>query len=526
MNDQYDAVIVGAGHNGMAAAGYLSRAGKRVVVVERLGKVGGMTSSGYLIPEAPQHLVTPCAVELLFVRGTGLIEELELVKHGLRTIDPDPTYAYLHPDGRSIALFRDPKRTADDMARLNPNDGKAYLKFMELMDALMDIGFPLMMAEPGRPGIGSLSKMIGALVRNVKLREELTILANGTSDQIACEWFEHPASIAMLTGIAAGAGPIDEDGNSAAYMILSVLHRLGTGKPIGSLQTFADALRKSIEASGATILLNAPVAEIIIDDGAARGVRLEDGRVLRAPVVIATCDPQTMIKLTTPGQVERRLVTRIEHAPASRWGGAPLLANIAMSGPLTLKKHQALRHDDADLNKAVGLIGTPEEVRESFAAARRGDIPTRHAVSVTPMSNIDPSQAPPGGSVAYVYLPAMTVDAREGWSPELKDKTMASVIDHMSEYYDGFQTEIGRWVETPREREIRLNATNGCVTHIDFGSMRSGTKRPAVGFGGPKPAIPGLFIGGAGAHPGGGISGIPGKIAATRAQRFLKTAKK
>ena len=526
MSDQYDAVIVGAGHNGMAAAGYLSRAGKRVVVVERLGKVGGMTSSGYMIPEAPRHLVMPCAVELLFVRGTGLIDDLELAKYGLRTIDPDPTYAYLHPDGSSIAVFRDPRRTAEDMARLNRNDGKAYLKFMELMDALMDIGFPLMMAEPGRPGIRSLVRMIGALIRNARLREELTILANSTSDQIACEWFEHPAAIALLTGIAAGAGPIDEDGNSAAYMILSVLHRLGTGKPVGSLQSFAEAMRKSIEASGATILLNAPVAEIIIDDGAARGVRLENGHVLRAPVVIATCDPLTMMALTTPGRVERRLKARIEHAPVNRWGGAPLLANIAMSGPLSLRRHQEMRHDGADLNMAVGLIGTPEEVRGAFAAARRGDIPIRHAISVTPMSNIDPSQAPAGGSIAYIYLPAVAVDAREGWSPALKDRTMRSVMTHMSEFYDGFDTEIGRFVETPREREVRVNATNGCVTHIDFGPMRSGSKRPAVGFGGPKPAIPGLFIGGAGAHPGGGISGIPGKIAATRAQRFLRAIKR
>ncbi|MDB5737441.1 MAG: beta-carotene ketolase [Sphingomonas bacterium] len=526
MSDKLDVVIVGAGHNGMAAAGYLSRAGKRVAVVERMGKVGGMTSSGYMIPEAPQHLVTPCAVELLFVRGTGLIEDLELAKHGLRTIDPDPSYAYLHPDGSSIAMFRDAKRTAEDMARLSRADGKAYLKFMQLMDALMDIGFPMMMAEPGRPGLGSLAKVIGAAVRNVKLREELTILASGTSDQIACEWFEHPASIALLTGIAAGAGPIDDDGNAAAYMILSVLHRLGTGKPVGSLQSFADAMKRSIEASGATIHLNAPVAEIVIENGTTKGIRLEDGRTFDAPVVIATCDPRTMMRMTTPGQVERRLVQRIEHAPSNRWGGAPLLANIAMSKPISLKRHQDLRHDGADLNRAVGLIGTPEEVRESFAAARRGDIPKRHAVSVTPMTNIDPSQAPPGQSVAYVYLPAMTVDAREGWSPELKDRTMADVIAHMSEFYDGFDAEIGRFVETPREREQRLNVTNGCVTHIDFGSLRSGTKRPASGFGGPTPAIPGLFIGGAGAHPGGGISGIPGKIAADRAQRYLKKAKR
>ena len=522
MSEDYDVVIVGGGHNGLAAAGYLSRAGRRVAVFERLGKVGGMTSSGYMIPEAPQHMVTPCAVELLFVRGTGLIEDLELVKHGLRTVDPDPSYAYLHPDGASICLFRDPRRTADDISRLNRADGVAYLEFMKLLDALMDIGFPMMMAEPGRLDPRLHAKMIGALIRNAKLKEELTILTTGTADQIACERFEHPAVIGLLTGLAAGAGPINDDGNAAAYMIVAATHRLGTGKPIGSLQAFADAMAKSITASGAKIELNAPVAEILIEGGAARGIRLEDGRIIRAKAVVATCDPRTAFGLTTPGGVERRLMQRIEHAPANRSNAAPMLANIAMAKPLTLKRHQDLRHDNADLNQAVGLIGTPEEVRETFATARRGDIPLRHAVSVTPLSNSDPSQAPAGGSVAYVYLPAMAVDAREGWSPALKDRTMASVIAHLSEFYDGFDAEIGRFVETPRDREVRLNATNGCVTHVDFGSLRTGTNRPATGFGSPKPALPGLYIGGAGAHPGGGISGMPGKIAAKRILRQVK----
>jgi len=525
VNEEADVVIVGAGHNGMAAAGYLSRAGKRVIVVERLGKVGGMTSAGYMIPEAPQHLVTPCAVELLFVRGTGLIEDLELVKHGLTWVDPDPTYAYLHPDGSSVCLFREPERTAEDMARLNRNDGKNYLKFLDLLNALMDIGFPIMQSEPGRPDLGNLSKIVGNAVRNVKLKNELQIMAAGTADQIACEWFEHPANIALLTNTAAGAGPIDDDGNAAAYMILAVLHRLGTGKPIGSLQAFADALARSIEASGAKIMLNAPVAEIIIDDGAARGVRLEDGRVLRAKAVIATCDPRTAFRMTTPGKVERRLLQRIEHAPSNRSNAAPFLANIAMSGPLALKRHQDLRHDQADLNKAVGYIGTPEEVRESFAAARRGDLPKRHALSVTPLSNSDPTQAPPGGSLAYIYLPAIAVDTREGWSQAQKDQVMRDIIAQMSDFYDGFQNEVGRFVETPRDREKRLNVTNGCVTHIDFGALRSGLNRPATGFGGPKPPVPGLYVGGAGAHPGGGISGIPGRIAAQRVQRYLKKVK-
>ena len=522
MNEIYDTVIVGAGHNGMAAAGYLSRAGKKVVVVERMSKVGGMTSSGYMIPEAPEYLVTPCAVELLFARGSGIIEDLELEKHGLRTIDPDPSYAYLHPDGSSIALFRDYKRTADDIARIHPGDGHQYLKFMQVMDAMMDIGFPIMMAEPGRPDFRNLAKMIGSAVRNVRLKDQLVAIAKATADQVACEWFEHPATIALLNGIAAGAGPVDDDGNAAAYMIFAVTHRLGTGKPVGSLQAFADAMAASVKASGTEILLNASVAEILIEDGAAKGVRLTDGRVLRAKVVIATSDPKTTFEMTTPGAVERQLLRRIEHVPANRSNAAPFLANVAMNAPLRLKKHQDRRHDDADLNKAVGLVGLAEDVRHSFASARRGDIPERHAVSLSPMSNIDSSQAPAGGSLAYLYLPAVAVDAREGWSPALKDRTMASVITQLSEYYDGFQHEVGRFVETAREREVRLNATNGCVTHVDFGALRAGVHRPATGFGGPKPAVPGLYLGGAGSHPGGGVSGIAGRIAANRALRYLK----
>jgi len=521
MSAPYDAVIIGAGHNGMAAAGYLSRAGKKVVVIERMAKVGGMTSAGYLIAEAPDYLVTPCAVELLFARGSGIIEDLELEKYGLRTIDPDPSYAYLHPDGRSIALFRDYRRTAEDIARIHPGDGRQYLRFMKVMDALMDIGFPLMMAEPGRPDFGNLSKLIGASIRNAGLKDDLLALSKATADQVACEWFEHPATIALLNGIAAGAGPVDDDGYAAAYMILAATHRLGTGKPVGSLQAFADAMSMSIRASGAEIMLNAPAAEILIEEGAARGVRLADGRILRARNVIATCDPKTTFALTTRGAVERRLLRRIDHVPTNRSNAAPFLANIAMHAPLRLKKHQDLRHDDADLNKAVGLIGLADDVRESFAAARRGDIPQRHAVSVSPMSNIDPSQAPAGCSVAYLYLPAIAVDAREGWTQSLKDKLMASLVAQLGAYYDGLQHEVGRFVETARERELRLNVSSGCVTHVDFGALRAGEDRPASAMGRPKPSVPGLYLGGAGSHPGGGVSGVAGRIAARRVMRAL-----
>lgn len=520
--NEFDVIVVGAGHNGLTAGCYLAKAGRRVAIVERGAKVGGMTTSGYMIPEAPNHLVTPCAVEVIFMRGTGIIEDLELGRHGFKTVDPDPSYVYLHPDGGSIALFRDPARTAEDISRFSRKDGQAYLKFMDVLNAMMDIGLPMMMTDPSRPAPRELMKTIRSLVRHRKLKDELTLMANGTSDQIACEWFEHPATIGFLTNIAAGAGPLDEDGNAAAYVLVGLLHRLGVGKPIGSLQSLSSALGGAFEGLGGTIRLNASVDEIIISDGRARGVRLADGSVMNADAVIATCDPRTAFKLTTPGGLDKRLMTRIEHAPSARGNIAPFLANVATSGPLMLKRHQDMRHDGLDLSKAVGLIGVPEHVRDSFACARRGDIPAHPAVSVSPLSNWDPSQAPAGQSIAYIYLPAIAVDPRGGWTPELKNKTMDIVMATISEYYDGFQHEIGRFVESPRDREQRVNVTNGCVTHIDFAASRTGSKRPGPGLGGHKPIAPGFFIGGAGIHPGGGVSGLPGRISAGRVDRWLR----
>jgi phytoene dehydrogenase-like protein len=522
--EEFDVVIVGAGHNGLVAGTYLAKAGRRVLIVERGPKLGGMTSSGFMIPEAPRHMVTPCAVELIFVRATGIIEEFDLLRHGLRTVDPDPSYAYLHPDGSSVAVFRDARRTAADMARLSRADGKAYLEFAKLLDALVDIGLPVMLNDPGRWKLRDLAKMIGALIRNRRLRNELTALTTGTADQIACEWFEHPASIALMTGIAAGAGPIDDDGNAAAYMIFGMLHRVGVGKPIGSMQSFSNALGSAFKESGGILQLNAPVIEILIEDGRTRGVRLEDGRIIKSNVVVATCDPRTAFQLATPAGIERRMRVRMDHAPAGRANVMPFLANIALSGPLRLRRHQELRTDGADLNKAVGLIGTPDEVRQSFVYAKRGDIPHRHAVSVTPLSNSDPTQAPAGQSLAYIYLPAVPVVAREGW-PAVRDRVMDSVMAQIGEFYEGFDSEIGRFVEAPPDRAARLNVTNGCVTHIDFASSRSGSKRPAFGLGGSTPIVPGFFLGGAGIHPGGGVSGLPGRITAHRVLRHLKKAR-
>ncbi len=515
MTDTYDVIVVGGGHNGLVAGSYLAKAGRKVVVVERSAAAGGLARSDYVIREAPNHMINTGAVELIHIRASPVMQELELAKHGWNTVVTDPSYAYLAPDGGSIGVFRDPRRTADDIARFSKADSRAYLDFMELIDALMDFAGVMTKGDPGKPKPGKFIDLAKVAIRNRRLKDRLSLIAAAPADQLAAEWFESDAAQALLLGVVAGAGPFDTDGNGIAYALFGLMHRVGVAKPVGGMRMLADTLTRVYAASGGQLMLDAEVEEIIIRDGKTRGVRLKGGRVLNAGVVIATCDPQTAAKLATAGGLDRVTQTRLEYAPAHRANVGPSLINVATARPVRLKRHQDLRQDDADINQSVGLIGTADELRRALVQARRGQVPTTPVFSVSPAANWDPTQAPEGQGSAYLYMPVFPVEVNEGWET-LKAPAADAIIARASDFYDGFDAELGRWFETCPDRALRANVTKGCVTHVDFGSQRSGAKRPAVGLGGPAPLAPGFFLGGAGIHPGGGVSGGPGRLVAQR----------
>jgi phytoene dehydrogenase-like protein len=371
--------------------------------------------------------------------------------------------------------------------------------------------------------VGNYLDLAKVAIRNRRLKDKLRLISAAPADQLAAEWFEHPAVQALLLGIVAGAGPFDTDGNGIAYALFGLLHRVGVGKPVGGMRMLADTLTNAYAAAGGELLLNAEVEEILIEQGRARGVRLKGGATIAANVVIATCDPQTAAKLATPDGLDRVTQQRLDYAPSHRANVGPSLINVASAKPFRLKRHQDQRHDGVDINQAVGLIGTADELRRALVDARRGLVPKDPVFSVSPMTNWDPSQAPAGQGSAYVYLPVFPVDVNEGWD-RLKRPAADAILARAGEYYDGFDAEIGRWFETCPDRALRANVTKGCVTHIDFGSYRSGARRPAVGLGGPEPLAPGFFLGGAGIHPGGGVSGGPGRLVSQRVEAWFKKA--
>ncbi len=519
--DSYDVIVIGAGHNGLTAGTYLQRAGYRVLVTDRLATPGGLSQASNVIPGAPNHMAHTATGELIHVRASPVLRELDLAAHGLRMVDTDPSYAYLDPDGGSIAIFRDPARTAADIARFSQADAKAYLEFIELIDALMAFGGAMGKGDPGIPSLGRYWDIAKVAIRNRRLKSKLELITSASSEQLAFELFEHPTTQSFMLNLAGMPGPFDLDGNGIGYGLLGLLHRVGVGKPVGGMQAVANAFARAYAASGGHLLLDTHVERILIAEGEMRGIQLPGGRIISARAVISTQDPKTAAAMISEGALDRVTHARMQYAPSNQQNVGPSLINVASSQPFLLKRHQKLRHDDADLNQATCLIGTAQESQRALVAARRGMVPGDPVFAVSPMTNWDASLAPPGQGYAYIYLHIFPVEVNEGWD-KLKAPAADAIIARASEFYSGFDSELGRWFETCPERAARVNITNGAAGHVDFGAHRNGAKRPGFGIGGPGPLAPGFFLGGAAIHPGPGVSGNAGRLVAGRVQNWLK----
>ncbi|WP_249674725.1 phytoene desaturase family protein [Pseudomonas abieticivorans] len=522
-SSDFDVIVVGGGTNGLSAGCYLGKEGKKVLVLEALDKVGGMASSGYLIAEAPQHLVHPCALDMMSMRVHAHVpEELELARHGFKSIELAPGYVYLHPDGTSLIFWRDREKTAAEIRRFSSKDAAAFLEFMKVIDLFLDIALPMMRVDPAQANLGTKLRILGTAIKHKALKPELMALMTGSALQAARERFEHPVTISAMCALTGLAGDISADGGGIYYALLGFLHRFGVGRVLGGMQQLSNALRSRFEELGGQVLVSASVSEIIAQDGQVKGVKLADGRTFSAPVVIAGCHPKPALEMVTAGQIPRHLLTRIAMAPANAKGSGPLKVDVALRGQISLPRFEAARGDGVDLRKTCLLIGTEEAVLENFAACARGEVPTLPYITVAAPSAADPSQAPAGQDVLYIYPPVMPVNPTQGWDG-LREQVADQVTQQLYDYIEGIEGQvIGRHIEAAPDFTARLNTVNGCVVHIDTTTLRSSTLRPAHGLGGDTLPVAGLYLGSAGIHPGGGVNGMAGRLAAQRVSKYLK----
>lgn len=519
---QYDVAVIGGGHNGLAAACYLAAEGRKVIVVEALAKVGGMASSGYLIPEAPQHLVHPCALDLMSLRVHPMMpQELQLERHGFRQTEMNPGYVYLHPDGNSLVFGRSAEETAAEIRRFSERDAAEFLDLMKLVNAFIDMAIPMMRVDPAQRNLGAKWNALKVLLKNRHIKPDIMGLIGSPAYTSIVERFEHPITQSALCCLLGAAGPVTAEATGVFFALLGFIQRFGLGRAVGGMQMLPNALAARLAELGGEVRLNSSVAEILAQGGRVHGLRLRDGSTLGARSVIAAVHPKVALEMVTPGAIERRLLTRVALAPANGHGGAPIKVDVALRGQVRATRHEAQRPDKLSLRQSVLLIGTTEAVLDNFKCAARGEVSKLPYLWATTPSAVDPSQAPEGQDIAYLYPVAMPVEPREGWDA-IRAMATQLVIDQTEDYLPGLKAlEIGRRMEAAPDFAARLNVPNGCVVHVDTGATRSSTMRPAFGLGGATLPVAGLFFGGAGIHPGGGINGLPGRIAAGRVKRYL-----
>jgi phytoene dehydrogenase-like protein len=289
------------------------------------------------------------------------------------------------------------------------------------------------------------------------------------------------------------------------------MHRYACERPVGGVQAIPDALQARLVACGGTVRTGAAVSEIVIERGRAVGVRVGD-EVIGAGIVLAACDPRTTFERLVPaGVLSERDQRRIATVPVTNMGYGQGKVDLALRGKLTMKRHQAWRRDDVDVRLPSHTIGTEAGMERTFHRAGAGLDPLVGEFSLWPVipTALDPSQAPAGQDTLYLYI------AVSPYEPADKAALADAVVATAAEYYDGIEElEIGRQVLTNADIGAATHATGGNVTHVDMTLGRAGAMRPARGFGGYRTPIDGLWLTGAGTHPGGGITGAPGYVAA------------
>jgi phytoene dehydrogenase-like protein len=520
-----DILVVGAGHNGLVAANYLARAGLDVLVLESRDVVGGCTTTEALIPDQPEFSFSPCADDVISLRASTVPRDLDLARHGYHEIDIDPPYIALGPDGGSIAFWRDIRRTADEIRYFSPRDASTFEKLIKQLMPISDVAIELMATNPTRPDIGKVLKAARLLGRPRSLAT-LASLATMSAAQAIEERFEHPLVRSGMAQLASYGSPITLENTGINLLIVALIMRVGMARPRGGMGMLARALEGALAAAGGRTQVSSRVEELLIADGRVAGVRLTDGRELRASVVLAATEPTQVLNRWLPaGALSGRMAARAAHIPTRSAGCAHFKIQIACRGKLELRRHRAARKDDLDPRIPTQMVGSFDDICRAITDAGNGRLPDPLPFSSILNTAADSTLAPAGQDGLGLWSGWVPYEPSGGWD-SLKATAEKDFVEHAMNYFDGIDSlEIGRWVETPIEMMERTSVPTGNVYHVDMTLMHLGPFRPARGFGGYRMPVPGLYLSGGGTHPGPSVSGIPGQQAARTLLRDVQKAR-
>ncbi|MHB8691169.1 MAG: phytoene desaturase family protein [Solirubrobacteraceae bacterium] len=517
--ETWDYIVVGAGHNGLSAGCTLANAGRRVLLVDQLDWVGGLSASLPWVPAAPDHLLSVGAMDDMLMAQTSLTADLQLQRYGYEAVPLTAPYGWLGEDGETLLLFRDFERTLGDIRRISRSDASTYAEIKPTLDLVMDLTEQLVSKRPSEISKAQLLRVALKLAPDRAGRRLLGRMASLNVFEMINETFESDAMRGLWGYWTSMVGPADLDGTGLYLMAFHAVHRKqGVLRPRGGMTGLMNAFRSLLESRGGEVRLASRVQRILVDRGRARGVELSDGTELTARYgVLTNCAPQVALgQLLDDDVLDRETQVKVSMIPANAVNTAAFKIDMAIGGRVDYPAGAAARKDGFDIRETTLMTGTLEDHIEHLKVLRLGRTLDPPPVYMAVLSAADQSIAPEGQDVLYLHsnVPA---DPVTGWDAATKAQYTDLILASAKRFLSGLEAEIGRVVHTPRDFEDRFSTPRGAYFHVDMGPLRLGVNRPAKGLGNYVTPIKGLYLAGAGSHPGGTINGWCGRLAAQTA---------
>ena len=519
-----DALIIGGGHNGLVCAAYLAAAGLKVTVLEQRSVVGGAAVTEEFHPGF-RNSVAAYTVSLL---NPKVIRDLELPKYGLRVVERRISNFLPTEDGRYLLVGEG--RTAAEVAKFSAKDASRLDAYGERLGVVADVLRDLVLETPPNAIEGSWRTALPELLRAARVggrlrkldmsmrRELLSLFATSAGDYLD-GWFESdPIKAAYgFDGIVGNyASPYTP---GSAYVLLHHVFGEVNGKKgawghaIGGMGAITQAMAKSAEARGAVIRVSTPVREVIVEGDKAVGVITERGETLRAAAVISNLNPKLLyLKLLAPQALPDEFRERI-----NRWrcGSGTFRMNVALA---ELPDFTCLPGKAAADHHTAGIIIAPTlaYMEKAYFDARSGGWSRQPIVEVVIPSTLDDSLAPPGQHVASLFCQHVAPQLPNGASwDEHRESVADLMIDTVNRYAPNFKAAVlGRQIKSPLDLERTFGLVGGDIFHGALSLDQMFSARPMLGYGNYRGPLHGLYMCGAGTHPGGGVTGAPGHNAA------------
>jgi phytoene dehydrogenase-like protein len=518
--NKYDVVIIGAGHNGLVAAAYLARAGRKVLALERRELVGGCAVTEELWPG---YRVSTAAY-LASLLQERIVRELELPRFGYQVDAKDPAFFSPFPDGRHLFFWQDEQRTLEEIAKFSKRDADRFPAYEAYLERLARVVESLLLVTPPEfppRGVGDLIDYLKLLARFRGLNRQDTIalvkIFTMSATDLLDEWFESDqikVTLATDAVIGANGGPRSQ---GTAYILLHhVMGSVGGKRGLwgfvrGGMGAVSEAISAAARSHGTQIRTNASVSRIEVRAGRAHSVVLEGGEEIEAGIIASNLDPKrTFLGLIDAKELPPEFAERIR---TFRSEGTSCKINLALNG---LPNFRALPGAPAPQHKAtMHICPSVEYVERAWDDAKYGRPSQSPLLEMTVPTMYDSTLAPPGRHVMGIFLQYAPYTLAEGTWDELREPFADRVFDIIDEYAPGFRSLIEhKQVLTPLDLERRFGITGGNIFHGEMSLDQMFVMRPAPGAARYRTPINGLFLCGSGAHPGGGVMGAPGYNAA------------